>query len=177
MPTRFQDYNRSMGRDGTYRSQDEAAVAKRLVASGLTSVNYETVKLRFTKVSTYRADFSLAVPGIGQVLLEVKGWWSPEDRRKIRSVISCNPTTALLMVLARPDHKISKGSRTNYGEFCSRHAIPWLPLKALLSCSDPCQLIREALLSAGITPVPGATAQTEPPPTQMGMFTASSAKG
>lgn len=174
MTTRFQAYNRAMGRDSTYRSQEEDQVATALGTRGL-PFTYEEHKLRYTKVSTYKTDFAVYLPDVGTVLLEVKGWWSAQDRQKIRAVVAHNPKANLVMVLSRPTNRISKQSKTTYAEFCDRHAIPWVSCKDLSDSTDPCRLLRQALSSAGITPAPDAAAQTEPAPIPTAMFSASSA--
>ena len=41
-------------------------------------------------------------------MLETKGYWRPEDRRKVRQVILENPDIDLRMVFQDPYKKISK---------------------------------------------------------------------
>ena len=57
------------------------------------------------------------------VVLETKGYWRPEDRRKVRQVIAENPGIDLRMVFQDPYKKIVKKSKTTYAKWCSRYGI------------------------------------------------------
>ena len=65
------------------------------------------------------------------VVLETKGYWRPEDRRKVRQVIEENPDIDLRMVFQDPYKKISKKSKTTYAKWCSRYGIKWCAFHAI----------------------------------------------
>ena len=103
-----------------YRSGLEEQVAKLLSGLGI-SYEYESEKLGYTVEHNYTPDFVLP----NYVYLEAKGYWSPEDRRKILNVLKANPEIDLRMVFQSPYNKISKKSKTTYAKWCEKHNIPW----------------------------------------------------
>tara|TARA_R100001594_G_scaffold4570_5_gene15688 strand:- start:3255 stop:3680 length:426 start_codon:yes stop_codon:yes gene_type:complete len=103
-----------------FRSKLEESVASLLEGLGV-SYEYESEKLSYTIAHHYTPDFSLP----NYVYLETKGYWSPEDRRKVLAVKRDNPAIDLRMVFQSPYNKISKNSKTTYAKWCDRHGIPW----------------------------------------------------
>ena len=59
------------------------------------------------------------------VMLECKGYWDTDDRRKIKAVKTLNPDLDLRMVFQAPYNTISKKSKTTYAQYCERLNIPW----------------------------------------------------
>ena len=115
-----------------FRSGLEERVADLLVELGV-SYEYETTKIDYTIEHVYTPDFILP----NGVVLETKGFWEPEDRRKIKAVKAQNPDLDLRMVFQAPFNKISKKSKTTYAKWCERHDIPWtsfhnIPLEWLI---------------------------------------------
>ena len=115
-----------------FRSGLEERVADLLVELGI-SYEYETTKIDYTIEHVYTPDFILP----NGVVLETKGFWEPEDRRKIKAVKAQNPDLDLRMVFQAPYNKISKKSKTTYAKWCDRHDIPWtsfhnIPLEWLI---------------------------------------------
>ena len=115
-----------------FRSGLEERVADLLVELGI-SYEYETTKIDYTIEHVYTPDFILP----NGVVLETKGFWEPEDRRKIKAVKAQNPDLDLRMVFQSPFNKISKKSKTTYAKWCDRHDIPWtsfhnIPLEWLI---------------------------------------------
>ena len=82
---------------------------------------YETHKLAYQIQHHYKPDFILA----NGVILESKGYWEPEDRRKIKAVTEQNPDLDIRMVFQNPNNTISRKSKTTYGQWCDKHDIPW----------------------------------------------------
>ena len=103
-----------------FRSGLEKQVAKLLEGLGI-SYQYESEKLGYTVEHNYTPDFVLP----NYVYLEAKGYWSPEDRRKIKNVLKANPEIDLRMVFQSPYNKINKKSKTTYAAWCEKHGIPW----------------------------------------------------
>ena len=115
-----------------FRSKLEENIADLLKELGV-SYEYETAKVPYTIQHTYNPDFILP----HNVYLEAKGYWSAEDRRKIKAVKRDNPDLDLRMVFQAPFNTISKRSKTTYAQWCERHDIPWtswanIPLKWLI---------------------------------------------
>ena len=115
-----------------FRSGLEERVADLLVELGV-SYEYESTKIPYVIQHNYTPDFILP----NGVYLECKGYWEPEDRRKIKNVKEQNPELDLRMVFQAPFNTISKKSKTTYAKWCERHDIPWtsfhnIPLEWLI---------------------------------------------
>ena len=115
-----------------FRSKLEESVASLLEGLGV-SYEYENEKLSYTIEHNYTPDFKLP----NYIYLEAKGYWAPEDRRKILNVKKSNPQIDLRMVFQAPYNTISKKSKTTYAMWCEKHAIPWtsfhnIPLEWLI---------------------------------------------
>jgi len=103
-----------------FRSKLEESVASLLEGLGV-SYEYESTKVPYTIQHNYHPDFVLP----NHVYLETKGYWDPEDRRKVLAVKRDNPYIDLRMVFQAPYNTISKKSKTTYAKWCEKHDIPW----------------------------------------------------
>ena len=103
-----------------FRSKLEEKVADLLEGLGVL-YEYESEKLSYTISHNYTPDFRLP----NNIYLEAKGYWDPEDRRKILAVQKANPETDLRMVFQSPYNTISKRSKTTYAQWCEKHKIKW----------------------------------------------------
>ena len=103
-----------------FRSKLEENIANLLEGLGV-SYQYESEKLSYTIEHNYTPDFVLP----NYTYLEAKGYWSPEDRRKILNVKKSNPEIDLRMIFQAPYNTISKKSKTTYAKWCEKHDIPW----------------------------------------------------
>ena len=115
-----------------FRSGLEERVADLLVELGV-SYEYESKKISYVIQHTYTPDFVLP----NGVILECKGYWDAEDRRKIKKVKEQEPYLDLRMVFQSPYMKINKNSKTTYAKWCEKHDIPWthfhnIPLEWLI---------------------------------------------
>ena len=115
-----------------YRSKLEEKVGD-LLKNLDVNFQYETTKFAYTIPHNYTPDFILP----NGVILECKGYWDSEDRRKIKSVKEQNPDIDLRMVFQAPFNTITKKSKTTYAQWCDRYNIPWtsfqnIPLKCLI---------------------------------------------
>ena len=90
-----------------FRSRLEEKVADLLVELGV-KYEYETTKVDYVIQHVYTPDFVLP----NGVVLECKGYWDSDDRRKIKAVKELNPDLDLRMVFQSPYNKISKKSKT-----------------------------------------------------------------
>jgi len=82
---------------------------------------YETTKVAYTIQHNYIPDFILP----SGMILEAKGYWDEDDRRKIKAIKQQNPDLDLRMVFQNPYLKISKRSKTTYAQWCDKHDIKW----------------------------------------------------
>ena len=103
-----------------YRSGLEERVADLLSGLGIT-FEYESHKLAYTIQHLYCPDFTLP----NGVILETKGYWEPEDRRKILAVKKDNPDVDIRMCFQNPHQKLSKTAKMTYAVWCDKHNIPW----------------------------------------------------
>ena len=103
-----------------FRSQLEEKVADLLIKLGVT-YDYETTKIAYQIAHNYNPDFILP----NGIILECKGYWDSEDRRKIKNVCEQNPDMDIRMVFQSPFNTITKKSKTTYAMWCDRYKIPW----------------------------------------------------
>ena len=103
-----------------FRSKLEERVADLLSNLGI-SYEYESTLVPYVIQHNYSPDFLLP----SGVFLECKGYWAPEDRRKIKAVKEQNPNIEILMIFQAPYNRISKSSKTTYAQWCDRHGIRW----------------------------------------------------
>ena len=103
-----------------FRSGLEEKVADLMVELGV-KYEYESTKVPYVIQHNYTPDFLLP----NGVYLECKGYWDPDDRRKIKAVKEQNPDLDIRMVFQSPFNKISKKSKTTYAQWCDKHNILW----------------------------------------------------
>ena len=103
-----------------FRSGLEEKVADLMINLGV-EYEYESTKVPYQIMHNYTPDFLLP----NGIFLECKGYWEPEDRRKIKAVKEQNPELDIRMVFQSPFNKISKKSKTTYAKWCEKHDIPW----------------------------------------------------
>ena len=103
-----------------YRSRLEERLAKYLEKNDF-SFEYETLKLTYTLDCSYRPDFILP----NGVILEAKGWFKPEDRRKMLAVKKQHPDLDIRLVFQSPRNTLSKGSQTTYAMWAEKHGFLW----------------------------------------------------
>ncbi len=103
-----------------FRSSLEEKVADLMCELGV-KYEYESTKVPYIIQHIYTPDFLLP----NGIFLETKGFWEPEDRRKIKNVKEQHPELDIRMVFQSPFNKISKKSKTTYAQWCDKHKIPW----------------------------------------------------
>ncbi len=103
-----------------FRSGLEEKVADLMVGLGV-KYEYESTKIPYTIMHNYIPDFILP----NGVLLECKGYWDSDDRRKIKNIVQQNPELDLRMIFQAPYNTISKKSKTTYSKYCEKLGIPW----------------------------------------------------
>ena len=106
-----------------YRSGFEHKVSDQLKENKI-KFEYETTVIDYIKPETkhtYTIDFTLP----NGILVETKGRWVLEDRKKHLLIKKQHPELDIRMVFQSSKTKIRKGSKTTYAMFCDKHDIPW----------------------------------------------------
>ena len=108
-------------RKAGYRSGAEERAAINLTSRGV-PFEFEPAagKVRYTvpeRETSYTPDFVL---GNG-VIIEVKGFFSPKDRKKHLLIQKQHPELDIRFVFTRPGEKLSKKSKTTYATWCKKN--------------------------------------------------------
>lgn len=110
-----------MRRTSEYRSKFEAAVAASLNKRGL-QFDYEGQALPYKIEATYHPDFCLP----NGVVVETKGHFPPEDRRKMLAVRQQYPELDIRLCFQNADVKLSRAPRAlTYWQWAERHGFLW----------------------------------------------------
>ncbi len=116
-----------------YRSGLEQDNAKLLDRNNV-QYTYEKDKIKYiTKPRTYTPDFVL---GNG-IIVETKGRFMPSDRTKHLLIKDQHPELDVRFVFSNSKTKLSKRSKTTYGEWCDRHGFQYA------DCLIPLQWTKE----------------------------------
>jgi hypothetical protein len=110
-----------------YRSGFEHTISEQLTTTDI-KFQYETTCIDYIipeRKSRYTVDFTLP----NGILIETKGRWTVEDRKKHLLVKKQHPELDIRIVFQSAKTKISKGSKTTYGDFCDKHRILWAEKK------------------------------------------------
>jgi|TARA_R110002074_G_scaffold96254_1_gene209209 hypothetical protein len=106
-----------------YRSGFENKVASALLEQKI-KFQYEVTQVKYIKPQTnhkYTVDFTLP----NGILIETKGRWTTEDRKKHLLIKDQHPELDIRFVFQNPNGKIRKGSKTSYGDYCDKYGILW----------------------------------------------------
>ena len=108
-----------------YKSGFEAKIAEQINTKQLQAKElYEKTVITYTvpaRNSRYTVDWTLP----NGILIESKGRWTTEDRKKHLLVKQQHPEMDIRIVFQSAKNKISKGSETTYADFCNKHGIIW----------------------------------------------------
>lgn len=85
---------------------------------------YEQNKMEYIQFREYKPDFSKN----GFFHIETKGKFDAQDRRKMKDVLDQHAHQYILMVFGRADNKITKRSKTTYGDWCTKNNISWVDI-------------------------------------------------
>lgn len=104
-----------------FRSKFEHRVATSLKERGL-AFNYEGRALPYTLDFIYKPDFILP----NGVIVETKGVFPPEDRRKMLAIKAQHPHLDVRICFQNADVKLSKAPRSLcYWQWAERHGFLW----------------------------------------------------
>lgn len=144
---------KSCRRTSNYRSGFEEKLASQLKRGGV-SFQYETLKLEYTKTATYTPDFI-----IGDIIIEAKGLWTVEDRKKHLLIREQHPHLDIRLVFQNARNKIRKGSDTTYAAWCEKKGIKyahqtipklWLSSKHTINATTVDQVTDAAPTTTGV---------------------------
>ena len=110
--------NRARG----HRSQLESTVEDGLQQQGLIC-NYEKESFVYYRKGRYTPDFTVDCEHPFHI--EVKGYWFPDDRGRLKAVVLNNPDIRLLIAFQRPFMKITKKSKTTYAAWAEKLGLCW----------------------------------------------------
>lgn len=83
---------------------------------------YEQDRIKYiSKPKTYTPDFVL---GNG-IIVETKGRFMPSDRTKHLLIKEQHPELDVRFVFSNSKTKLSKRSKTTYGDWCDKHGFPY----------------------------------------------------
>ena len=101
-----------------YRSGLEEKVAE-FIQEHESCVRYEEFKIKWTDVRfrVYTPDFVLD----NGIIIETKGLFTSEDRRKHIEVQKQHPELDIRFVFTNERNKLYKGSKTTYGMWCDKN--------------------------------------------------------
>lgn len=106
-------------RNHEWRSESEARVAAALTGTGAV---YEAVRFQYpSKVRTYLPDFILP----NGIIIEVKGWFTPADRAKLKAVRAEHPDLDIRLVLDTPHQWTTKKKTMTNAQWCGINGFPW----------------------------------------------------
>ena len=82
---------------------------------------YEKLKIKYEvhENRTYTPDFTLP----NGIIIESKGRFTPEDRKKHLLVKKQHPDLDIRFVFSNSRAKIRKGSKTSYADWCEKHGF------------------------------------------------------
>ena len=123
MAWRSKSKKRQQAKKLGFRSGFEADVATILKEDKI-KYGYETMQISYVvpEVSrSYTPDFILP----NNVIIEAKGRWTIEDRKKHILIKKQHPELDIRIVFQNASTKIRKGSKTTYGDYCDKHGIIW----------------------------------------------------
>ena len=105
----------------SYRSGLEEKLAEQIEQAGQT-VRHETLKLAFVEPAKKRSYLPDLILDNG-IVLEAKGLWVTEDRKKHLYVKEQHPDIDLRFIFCRSATKIAKRSPTSYGKWAADHGF------------------------------------------------------
>lgn len=103
-----------------HRSNLETSVLHMLKKIKGVNAEYECTKIPYTVQKNYVPDFTILTKDGRTVHIEVKGWFRPEDRVKMRAVKASNPTIDVRFVFGA-NNKLAKGSQMTYSDWCEKY--------------------------------------------------------
>lgn len=112
--------SRRKKRNDKYKSNFEAEFARQYP-----QLEYEKDKIKYNVEHTYNPDWKIRE----NVYIETKGLWKAADRAKHLHIRAQHPEVTVYLVFQNPNNRLSRASRTTYGEWATKHGIEWSTLE------------------------------------------------
>ena len=114
--------NKRYHNKSTYRSGLEVEAAA-FLSEHQKEVRYEKLKIEWEdlKYRTYTPDFELD----NGIIIETKGIFSAEDRRKHLEVQRQHPKLDIRFVFSNARSKLYKGAKSRYSDWCDKYGFKW----------------------------------------------------
>ena len=87
---------------------------------------YESEKIPYMIEANYIPDFK-----VGDIYFETKGYFPPDQRRKMKAVKEANPDLDIRIIFQSPHNKINKRSKTTYSMWAEKNGFPWCAYYAI----------------------------------------------
>lgn len=88
-------------------------------------MEHHPCRIPYTYVHTYTPDFLLKTKKGKTILIETKGRFLSKDRTKHLLLLRQHAGLDLRLVFMNAKTRLSKRSKTTYGEWCDKHGIVW----------------------------------------------------
>lgn len=98
------------------RNKFESRIARQLVSSGA-AFGYEEERLAYTIKGFYKSDFTIRCKSGKKIVIETKGYFRPEDKRKMVAVKKQHPDLDIRILF----YSHSK----SYIKWAEKYNIPW----------------------------------------------------
>jgi len=86
---------------------------------------YEKERLKYDVTHTYTPDFQIGP----NKFIEGKGRFTSSDRAKHLYIKKQHPDIQIFFVFGNADNKLSRVSKTTYGEWATRHGYQWVDVR------------------------------------------------
>lgn len=111
-----------MARVRNKKSKYRSALEDKIVPGALARhAAYEPITLPYTAEHRYKPDLVLT----NGIVIEIKGWFTPEDRAKTLRVLKAYPGLELRFVMQRPETTLNARSKTTNAMWLDAHGIKW----------------------------------------------------
>lgn len=119
--------NEAIARKYGYKSGLEETIAN-VLADKKVNFGYEEEKITYIVPETthkYTPDFKIRKSGDRILYIETKGRWVTADRKKLKMVKEQHPELDIRILFQNAKNKISKKSKTTYGDYADKIGILW----------------------------------------------------
>ena len=103
-----------------YKSQLEKKISDILI-----NPKYETKRLKYDVTHTYVPDFEIGP----NKFIEGKGRFTATDRAKHLYIRKQHPEVRIFFVFGNSSNRLSRVSKTTYGDWATKHGFDWCDLK------------------------------------------------
>lgn len=95
-------------------------------AESYPKLKYEVDTIAYEVTHKYNPDFKVK----DGVYIETKGLFKAADRAKHLHIRDQHPDITIYLVFQNPNNRLSRVSKTTYGEWADKHGIEWTTLEA-----------------------------------------------